>query len=132
MVRMADLTQLYHQHKDLSEEQQKKAGVSPAGDMGGKHVAFVMHAAQLVKEGQINVFQPETFFKDGAYGLLSEEGRTQADLALVNIADQLRHVVEYYLSDTTPDASPQLEQMIEHLWQMKERLEQKYGPLLKF
>ncbi len=129
---MADMASLYEQHKDLSEHKQVQAGISPAGDMGHVHTSFVKTIAQLVKDGKVNVFVPATFYKEGEYEKLSESARSQADLAMINMADQLRHVVDYFLSEKTPDASPQLEQMIEQLWQMKERFETKHGTILKF
>lgn len=100
--------------------------------MGQTHTQFVKTIAAMVQSGEINVFAPESFYKPGAYESLDEQSRGQADVAMVNIADSLRHIADFYISKKTPDASPQLEQMIEHLWQMKERLEKKFGDILKF
>lgn len=130
--RMADFKSLYDEHKDLSQEEQKRVGQAVPGAMGDEHTEFVKLIAKMITSGEINVYAPETFYKDGAYEALKEEARAQVDIAMVNIADLLRHVAEFYLSKKTPDASPQLQQMIEELWQMKERVEKKHGDILKF
>jgi len=129
---MTDLSSLYQEHKDLSEDKQVQAGKSPAGAMGDEQKSFVKTISSMITSGEINVFQPATFYKTGAYEALKEDVRGQVDFAMVNIADLLRHIADYYLSKQTPDASPQLQQMIEELWQMKDRLEKKYGDILKF
>lgn len=129
---MADLGSLYEAHKDLTEEQQRQVGKAVAGDMTASHTDFVKEIARMVTAGEINVFKTDTFFKSGAYEALSETDRAQVDLAMINLADLLRHVAEFYISKKTPDASPQLQQMIDQLWLMKERLVQKFGSILKF
>ena len=129
---MADMSSLYGQNKPLSEEQQKQIGKSPAGAMGNLHTSFVKTVAELIQSGSINVYDTATFYNPGAYEALSEETRGQVDLAVINIANLLHHIADYYLSKETPNASPQLQQMIEELWQMKDRLEGKYGDILKF
>lgn len=129
---MADLGSLYEQHKDLSEAQQVSAGKSPAGAMGDEHTNFVKTIASMILSQQIDVAHPESFFKPGTYEALDPQIRGQVDFAMINIADLLRHIADYYISKKTPDASPQLEQMIEQLWQMKERFEKKCGKILKF
>lgn len=130
--RMADLGSLYDQHKDLSEEAQVKAGKAPAGAMGDEQTNFVKTISRMILEGEINVYETSTFYKPGAYEALKEADRGSVDLAMVNIASLLKHIADFYLSKKTPDAAPQLQQMIEELWQMKDRLEKKYGDILKF
>ncbi len=132
MKHMADFSSLYEQHKDLTPEEQKRAGQAIAGAMGDAQTAFVKEVSRMVQAGEINVYKPETFYKPGVYEKLNAADRGQADLAMINIADLLRHVTDFYISKKTPDASPHLEQMIESLWQMKDRFEQKHGKILKF
>ncbi|MEK7218478.1 MAG: hypothetical protein AAB728_03360 [Patescibacteria group bacterium] len=129
---MADLASLYDEHKDLPEDKQKKAGQAKAGTMGDEHTEFVKTVSRMITEGEINVFEIGTLYNPGAYEKLKPEEKEQVDFQMVNIATLLRHVADFYLSKKTPDASPQLEQMIEELWQMKARLEEKYGDILKF
>ena len=131
-VDMPDLTSLYEQHKDLPEEQQKKAGQAKAGAMGDDHTTFVKTLSWMITSGEINVYDIASLYKPDAYAALKEQDREQVDFQMVNIATLLRHVGDFYLSKKTPDAAPQLQQMIEELWQMKDRLEKKFGDILKF
>jgi methylaspartate ammonia-lyase len=129
---MADLASLYDEHKDLSDADAIKAGKAAGGAMGDEHTNFVKLISGMITSGEINPFQPETFFHMDVYNALSEESKQKVDLATINIADQLRHVADFYLSKQTPDASPQLQTMIEQLWQMKERVESVHGDVYKF
>lgn len=129
---MADIASLYDEHKDLPEDRQKKAGQAVAGPMGDEHMSFVKTISRMITDGEINVYEISTLYKAGAYDGLKPEEREQVDFLMVNIASLLRHIADFYLSKKTPDSSLQLEQMIEELWQMKARLEEKYGDVLKF
>jgi hypothetical protein len=129
---MADLTSLYDEHKDLSDADAMKAGKAIQGTMGDAHTDFVKLISKMLQAGEINPFEPETFLKNENYDKLSEEQKSQVNLSMVNVADLLRHVADFYLSKETPDASPQLQTMIEQLWEMKERVEKTYGDVFKF
>jgi hypothetical protein len=45
---------------------------------------------------------------------------------LPTIALQLGQIEHFYRSKDTPNASVELQNMIEHLWQMKQRIEDDY------
>ncbi len=132
LLLMTDLSSLYDEHKDLSDADAAKAGKAIAGSMGDEQTSFVKLISELITTEQINPFQPETFFHKDIYDALPTESKQQVDLATMNIADLLRHVADFYLSKETPNASPQLENMIEQLWVMKERVEKQYGDVYKF
>ena len=129
---MADFIQSISAHKDLSVEAQKKAGQAIPGAMGDEHESFVTLILGMLDRKEIDVDKPDTFLKAENYAKLSEEAKAKVDVAKLNIADQLRHVVGFRLSKQTPDAAPQLQTMIEYLWQMKERVEKQYGDVFKF
>ena len=127
-----DLRSLIAKHKDLSEEAQKKAGQAIAGAMDEKHTSFLKTITQLVESGSIDLLKPSTFFNEKVYQSLKESDRSQVDRATVNIVDQLGRVYGFFKSKQTPDESPHLQTMIEHLKAMKERVEKKYGDVYKF
>lgn len=129
---MADLISSIAEHKDLPEDDQKKAGQAVAGSMGDEHNDFVKIIARMITNKEIDAFFPETFFKKDIYDKLNEESKAKVDQATVNVADMLRHIAEFYLSKQTPDESPQLQNMIDQLWQMKERVETEHGDVYKF
>src|SRR4051812_41213410 len=126
-----DLKSLIEQHKHLSEEAQKSAGQAIAGAMDEEHTNFLKTVTSLIDSGAIDTAVPETFLKKENYDPLPDDAKRKVDLAMINIADLLRKIAEFYTSKETPDASPHLQGMIEHLWQMKQRVEIPYGDVFK-
>lgn len=129
---MADFQKAISEHKDLPEKKQIQAGQAIAGKMQPQHYEFLKLIASLVEKGEIDLIKPETFLHQDVYAKLSEADRSQVDRALVNVTDQTRRIYEFYRSKQTPDESPHLQTMIEHLFQMKERVENRYGDVYKF
>ncbi|PIR48781.1 hypothetical protein COU80_03760 [Candidatus Peregrinibacteria bacterium CG10_big_fil_rev_8_21_14_0_10_55_24] len=124
---MADYASLIaKQDTPLTEEEQHKAGQAISGDMDEEHKAFARTLKELVDRGEIHPLKPHTFLKMDVYEKLPERWQEQTDLALVNISSLLKDIVEFWVSKETPDSSPQLQTMIEHLWQMKQRIEEHY------
>ena len=124
---MADFASLIAKHDtQLTQEEQHKAGQAIAGDMDEEHKVFAKTLKDLMDRGEIHPLQPRTFLKTDVYEKLPERWQEQTDLALVNIASLLKDIVEFWASKETPDSSPQLQTMIEQLWQMKQRIEEHY------
>ncbi|MBI5155774.1 hypothetical protein HZA45_00715 [Candidatus Peregrinibacteria bacterium] len=123
---MTDFGSLYEKHKNLSEDAQKKAGKAIAGKMTDDHESFMKKVLKMLDKKEIDPRDPQSFLKMKVYNDLDDEWKTKVDLMLPNLADLLRIIVEFRLSKETPDESPQLETMIGHLWQMKERIEKDY------
>ncbi len=117
----------FHDHLkttyDLTEEDQKKAGQAMGGDMSTKHKEFVTLLSSLIREEKIDPHNPSTLIHQHVYDALDDALRAKVDLALPSIAILLRHIADFYHSKETPDACPQLAQMIDQLWEMKERIE---------
>lgn len=118
------LASLYEQHKDLSEEAQKKAGRPAGDDMDEEHKNFLKLIIGMLDRGEINVSEPETFLKHDVYNALDDTWKAKVDQAMLNVAIQLRQIEAFYRDTKTPNASPELQNMIEHLWQMKRRIEE--------
>ncbi len=129
---MADFHQAIEEHKDLPEEQQKKAGQAAGTDMSAEHKKYLAGLIALLDTKEVDVTKPASFVKKDSYNALDELARGQLDLALVNMADQLRRIEWFFRSNTTPNASPELQTMIDHLKLMKDRIAEKYGDVLKF
>lgn len=128
---MPDFTQSMQAPADLPEAQQVQMGKSVAAKMGDKHDQFLKNILALLERKEINVLQPESFLKKEAYDALPETERNRVDASLINIANLLSHIVEFRVSRHTPDESPELQSMIESLWQMKQRIEEKHD-IFKF
>ena len=123
---MADITHLAKKHQNLSEDDQKKAGQAIAGKMTKEHEDFLKLLITLLDEKQISSSDPQSFIKRDVYDTMPQEWKGKVDVALLNIADQIRHIEEFFRSKQTPNESPHLQTMISHLWQMKQRIEEKY------
>ena len=129
---MADFHAAIAQFKDLPEEAQKKAGQATGQDMDDAHKTFLAKLIVLIDRKEIDATVPTSLLNKTLYEKLPEEARSAIDYAVLNLTDQLRRIEDYFRSTKTPNASPQLQTMIEHFWEMKQRLEQKYGDVLKF
>lgn len=129
---MADMQSLYDEHKHLPENAQKQAGKAIAGSMKPELEAFLNTLLGLLEKGAIEAANPKTFLNAAVYDALPQTAKDQADLALGNLGDLVRHVIDFRLSPQTPDSSPQLETMIAGLLQTKTRIEDKLGDVFKF
>lgn len=100
--------------------------------MDPKHQTFLDLLLSLLYKKEIDPQNPKSFLNEAVYAKLSATDRDHIDLALMNLGHLLEDIVEFRLSKLTPDASPQLQTMIEELWVMKDRIEQKAGDVFKF
>lgn len=121
---MTDFLQTIGQHTDLSEEKQKQAGKSTGSPMDAEHENFMKTILRLIDQKEIDLLKPQSFLKMDVYSALDEGWKAKVDVALVNISNLLDHIVAFRISKKTPDESPELQSMIEHLWQMKQRIEE--------
>lgn len=108
---------------DLSPEDQKKAGTPVAGSIDDEHRNFLKTLKTLIDNGEIRLDDPKSLLKMDVYEALDQEWKDKADLALFNCADQLRHIAGFISSAETPNESPQLQTMVEQLWQSKQQIE---------
>jgi hypothetical protein len=113
-------------HGDLSEEKQVKAGQAITGDMDDEHANFLKTLIGLLDKDDISTADPRSMLNQKVYDAMSQEEKDAVDLAIVNVTDQVRLIENFYRSEKTPDSSPHLQTMIEHLWQMKSRIEEKH------
>ena len=112
--------------RDLTREEQRRAGAPVAGTMDEKHKAFLETVKRLIETGEIDPYKPKTFIKEDVYATLSEEWLEKVDLALINIAGLLKQIYEFYISKETVNESLQYVTMIEQLFAMKQRIEEHY------
>jgi hypothetical protein len=113
-------------HQDLPVETQKALGESVHAPMEQEHNEFLRTVLGMLDRKEIDILDPDSFLKREVYGTLPAEWKTKTDQALPNIVDQTRRIAEFYRSTATPNESIELQTMIEHLWQMKMRIEEKY------
>lgn len=121
---MADFITTIQQNPELTPEEQKKIGQAVEGKMGSEHTNFLKHVIDLLDRKEIDAYNPSSLLNQDVYDGLDDEWQARVDKALPNITDQLRRIEGFYRSTATPNSSPQLETMIEHLWQMKQQIEE--------
>lgn len=109
---------------DLSQEEQKKAGTPVAGSIDEEHRNFLKTLKTLLDANEINPSDPKSLLKMDIYETLDQEWKDKADLALANVADQLRLIANFMASAETPNESPQLQTMVEQLWHSKQQIEE--------
>lgn len=112
------------QKTGVSAADQKKMGEAAAAPMDDKQNVFLQTILSLIDKGEIDVYKPQTFLNHEVYDKLDQAWRDKTDLALMNIANLLQSIYLFRVSKQTPDESPILSQMIEELWQMKQRIEE--------
>jgi len=123
---MPDFHSLIKKHSKLPEEKQIEAGQAIAGKMTKEHETFLKELITLLDEKQIDVTNPESFINKKIYDKMPQEWKGKTDMALSNMAQQIRQIEDFYRSKQTPNESPHLETMIDYLWQMKQRIEVEY------
>jgi hypothetical protein len=123
---MTIFKKLFEKHKDLPVDDQIKAGKAIKGDMDSEHANFLKTLIGLLDKGEISTTDPRSMVNQKVYDGMTQKEKDTVDLALVNVMDQIRLIENFYRSEETPNSSPHLQTMIEHLWDMKKRIEEKH------
>lgn len=123
---MMDFHAILKKHGKISEQAQVALGKAKDEKMTKKHSDFLRELLALIDGGKINPMDPESFINKKIYDTMPQEWKAKVDLGLFNMANEIQRISEFYHSKETPNASPELQNMIEHLWQMKQRIEEKY------
>lgn len=109
-----------------------RAGQATGTTMDDAHVQYLTTLIASIDSGVLDLTNKDTFLTSAFRSRLSPQERDAIDFSLVNLCDQLRRIVDYFKSTKTPNASPQLQTMIDHLWEMKKRMTEKFGDCLAF
>ena len=123
---MADFFQAVANAKDLTHEDQKKAGTPVSGSIGTEHRDFLKTLTKLLESGEIDPHQPKSLLNMEVYETLDESWTDKTDLIWANVSHQLQLIAEFITSAETPAESPQLQTMVEQLWQSKQTIEEHY------
>lgn len=129
---MADLLSSIAEHAGTSDDDLKKAGKPAGDDMDEKHKKFLEVLIGQIDRKEISPYEPSTLVDQSKLSALAELDRGKVDLTTVNMASQIQRIEHFFRDKSIPDAAPELQTMIDHLWDMKSRLEAQYGPLFRF
>lgn len=130
---MTDFVSIMAGHDDhnLSDDHQKQVGAPIGNDMSALHKQYLANVIAKLDAKEIEILKPETFLVTDIYNTLPELDRSAVDLSLFNIVHQVARIEDFFRDTQTPNAAPQLQTMIDHLWQQKNRVEEKYGKVFK-
>lgn len=120
---MDDFIQTVSDSKPMTIGEQKKAGTPVSGKMDDEHKGFLKELMGLLSSGEIDPYEPKSFLKMDIYESLPEDVQDKADLILANLAHEIRLIQEFVESKDTPEESPQLMTMVQHLWATKQQIE---------
>jgi len=112
----------HHKH-NLSEDDQKAVGAPVHGSIGDDHKTFLTDLFALLDSGDINADDPQSLVKTEVYEALDEAWKGKVDVALMNIANQVRLIRDLRAATKEKD-SVHLQTMVEQLWEMKQRIEE--------
>ncbi len=129
---MADLIQTINAHSGTSDEDLKKAGKAAGDDMAAAHKRFLADLISRIDRKEINPFDPASLVDQEKRNKLPEIDRGKVDVNATNMASQIQKIEDFFRNKATPNASPELQTMIEYLWENKKRIETQYGPLFRF
>ena len=108
--------------KDLSLAQQKRLGVPKPAEFEKVHSEFLREVFSLLDNGTIDTKFPMTFIHEDVYSGLSQDWKAKVDMATPNIVSLLERIMDLHARPEN-DASVEMKNLIETLWQAKERIE---------
>ena len=89
------------------------------------HEDFLKTLMDKIEKGEINVHTPQTLFNHAVYDKLSENEQEQTDLTAINLMSMIRQIE--YLWKNDKSATFQIQNLVETVFQMKSRFEEKHG-----
>ncbi|MCK5019155.1 MAG: hypothetical protein KAS32_18990 [Candidatus Peribacteraceae bacterium] len=111
---------------EMTEEEQKIAGAPIQGNISNEHKSFAETLLSLIKSGEIDPEDNKSFLNIETYESLDEDWKDKTDLSLVNISQQIKLIANLCSLPNFSIDSPQLQTMVEQLWQMKQKIEEKH------
>jgi hypothetical protein len=113
-----------HSGRDPTELEQIALGTPRGESMSDEHKGFLATVLRLIDEGKIDTKEPMSFINDGVYRGLPDDLRAQTDRAIPNISSLLDHIMDLHVRPED-DQSFEMKNLIETLWQAKQRIEEK-------
>ncbi len=128
---MSKFTKAIGIYGNTSDAHQKAAGKALAGAMDTELEELMLALVKLTESGAIDPRNPKSLLNMSVYEKMTEQEQDYIDVSLMNIANMVDVIVDFYKSKDTPNSSPHLETMLQNLLQMRKRLEAKHD-VLKF
>lgn len=104
------------------EEEQKALGRPTAVSFDDEHASFMKTVISLIDAGTIDTKSPMSFLNLAIYNHISPELHAKTDQALPNISSLLERIMDLH-ARPEKNESFEMQNLIESLWQVKERIE---------
>lgn len=112
-----------HDGRDLPAGRQRQLGKPQETTLAAEHAAFLKTVIALIDSGKIDTKFPQTFIHAEVYENLSPTWKAKVDRAIPNVSTFLECIMDLH-ARPEKDESFEMKNLIELLWQAKERIEQ--------
>lgn len=123
---MQDLLKKYENYT-IDEKTQKDLNGTLKDDTGFNegHEEFLKMLMGKMSRGEINPYNPESLYNREIYDKLEESQKERASLTAINLMSTLRQIESLWKIDQ--NASFQIQNLVETVFQMKSKFEKEYG-----
>ncbi len=120
---------IFEQHKDviIDPKTQKRLNEPLVNETGFNkgHEEFLKAVIAKIEEGKLNTHNSQTLYNHAVYDKLQEQEQEQADLTAINLMSMIRQIEYLWKNDRR--ATFQIQNLVETVFQMKSRFEEKHG-----
>ena len=110
---------------DISDSKQKQLNTPLKAGPSRDHEHYFEFLYDLLTKQKIELVTIQSIIKKEPYKKLSHEQEGSVDLAAANILHFLRQL--HQLFDQNQQRTHQAMQLVEHIWQIKDRVEKEHG-----
>jgi hypothetical protein len=123
---MEDLIAKYKDYQ-VDDQTQKtlNAPLQDATGFNAGHEDFLKMLISKLGTGELNTYTPSTLYNQPVYDKLTEEDQEKADLTAINLMSMIRQIETLWKLEQT--ASFQIQNLVETVFQMKSKFEEKHG-----
>ncbi|PIZ72016.1 hypothetical protein COY07_03935 [Candidatus Peregrinibacteria bacterium CG_4_10_14_0_2_um_filter_43_11] len=123
---MQQIFQQYQAHTmDPKMQEQLNTPLVKSEGLGKKDASFLEVLITKLKSGELDPFNPQTLFNHDVYDKLSEEDQERTDLTAINLMSVIKQIETLWNQSHQPGF--QLQNLVDTVFQMKSRFEEKHG-----
>jgi len=111
--------------KEIPANMQKRLNVPLTSVLPKEQKEYYQMIVDLVTQQKINLYTIRSIIRPQLYASLAQQAQGKVDLAASNILHLLRHLAD--LAAQGYHETLQMKHLVEHIWQIKENIEQQYG-----
>ena len=123
------MQKILEEHKDtIVDPKTQKRLNQPLVDKTGfneGHEDFLRMLIKKIETGELDVHNPQTLYNHAVYDKLHEEEKEKADLTAINLMSMIRQIERLW--NETKKPTFQIQNLVEAVFQMKEKFELKHG-----